>query len=213
MAKPIIYFQGSNAGAVPDSQESLRWTDEAELGTVLTGDGNTTGIFLGALTNAQSSGDFDIIISHSAEEPITGVKFYFQPTTNTRTGGSGFTHTDDAQGALDDFNEILKWGDDSKNNVTDSTPQDGMYLIYKDETEDQTNNQIATGYMDSLENARELNLDGKPGGSGTADVIDPFDGYAGGDYAWIKTRLYIPQYVEDAGKRQMALYMRLSYTF
>jgi len=213
MSKPIIYFQSSDAGELPASQEELRWNEEAEMGTVLTGDGNTTGIFLGALTNAQSSGEFDIIISHNAEEAITGVKFYFQPTTNVRTGGTGFTSTDDTQGAEDDFNEMKKWGDDSYAGESGTSAIDGMYLIYKDEDETQVDCQFRTDFMDTLDNAKALTNEGRPGGSGTEDVIDPFDGYSGGDYAWIKTRLYVPEALEEAGKRQLALYTRVTYTF
>jgi len=213
MAKPIIYFQSSDAGNLPTEQESLRWNEETEMGTVLTGDGNTTGIFLGALTNAQSSGEFDIIITHSATEAITGVKFYFQPTTNVRTGGTGFTSTDDTAGAQADFDEMKKWGDDSYAGESGTSAIDGMYLIYKDESESQIDDQFRTDWMDTLENARPLNNKGRPGGTGTEDVINPFDGYSGGDYAWIKTRLFVPESLEDAGKRQIALYTRITYTF
>lgn len=212
MSKPIIYFQSSNDGSTPSQQEELRWTEEDEMGTVLTGDGNSTGIFLGALTNAQSSGEFDVIITHSAEEPITGVKFYFQPTTNVRTDGTGFTSTDDAAGAQDDYDEMKKWGDDSKDEVSGSSAQDGMYLIFKDADEDQATDQFATDVMDTLENAKALNGDGLPGGSDT-DQIDAFDDYSGGDYAWIKLRLFVPEYLEDAGKRQLASVMRITYTY
>jgi len=213
MAKPTIYFQASNAGDLPSQQEELRWNDEAEMGTVLTGDGNSTGIFMGALTNAQYSDDFDIIITHDAQEPITGVKFYYQPTTNVRTGGDGFTSTDDVQGATDDFNEMRKWGTDSYNTVEGTAAQDGMYLIFKDEDEDQNNCQFREGFMDELANAKALTTEGRPGGSGTEDSINAFDNYAGGDYAWIKARLFVPESLEDAGKRQLALYTRLTYTF
>lgn len=213
MPKPTLYFQSSNEGALPSAQEELRWNEETEMGTVLTGDGNSTGIFLGALTNAQASDDFDIIITHDAEEPITGVKFYFQQTTNTRTGGSGFTSTDDALGAEADFNEMLSWGDASFDGESGTSVQDGMYLTFKDETEDQATCQLRTDYMDSLANAKPLTLSGRPGGTGTPDVINAFDGYSGGDYAWIKARLFVPESLEDAGKRQIALYTRLTYTF
>lgn len=213
MPKPTIYFQSSNAGALPTAQEELRWNEELEMGTVLTGDGNTTGIFLGALTNAQFSDDFDIIITHDAIEPITGVKFYFQQTTNTRTGGTGFTSTDDVLGAEADFNEMIAWGDSSFAGDPGTSVADGMYLTFKDEVEDPATCQLRTGYMDNLANAKALTLDGKPGGSGTPDVINAFNGYAGGDYAWVKARLFVPESLEDAGKRQLALYTRLTYTF
>jgi hypothetical protein len=213
MAKPTIYFQGSNAGGLPSQQQELRWNYESEIGTVLTGDGNSTGIFMGALTNAQYSDDFDIIITHDAQEPITGVQFYFQPTTNVRTGGTGFTSSDDVDGANTDFEEMRQWGTDSFNAETGTSTVDGMYLIFKDETEDATNCQFRENYMDSLANSKPLTLDGKPNGTGTGDVINAFDGYSGGDYAWIKTRLFVPESLEDAGKRQIALYTRLTYTF
>jgi len=212
--KPTLYFQNSDSGSLPTSQESNRWTEETEFGTVLTGDGNTTGLHLGALTNAQYSNEFDIILSHTAIEPITNVQFYFQPTTNVRTDGTGFTHTADSNGAQEDFNELLQWGDDSVAGIPDSSAHDGMYLIYKNEPENQGLQQLITGYMDSLSNARMINEDAKPNGTAiTADAIDSFNSYTGGDYAWIKTRLFVPQYLEDAGKRQYSLVVRLTYSF
>lgn len=213
MAKPTIYFQASNSGALPAQQEELRWNDELEMGTVLTGDGLSTGIFMGALTNAQFSDDFDIIITHDAQEPITGVKFYFQPTTNVRTGGTGFTSSDDIIGADTDFNEMKTWGIDAFNGVAGTSTSDGMYLTFKDEAEDASTCQFRDGFMDELATSKALTLDGRPGGTGTADVINAFDGYSGGDYAWIKARLFVPESLEDAGKRQIALYTRLTYTF
>ena len=128
MAKPIIFFNGLNNGSLPSVRESFRWTQETELGTLLTGDGLTTGVFLGNLTNAQSSGDFDIIISHNAVNEITGVKFYFQPTTNNRVGGTGFTSTADVNGATTDFNELLSWGSDAFNGQPNTGVNDGMFF-------------------------------------------------------------------------------------
>ena len=211
--KPTIYFQASNQGALPSSQTSFRWTEESEMGTVLTGDGNSTGIFLGALTNAQFSDEFDVIITHNATEPITGVKFYFQKTTNTRTGGSGFTSSDDLLGAEADFAELLGWGDKSFTSGPDTTEADGVYLIFKDEAESATNCQLRTNFMDTLAASKPLNNSGRPGGTGTEDVINAFNDYSGGDYAWIKTRLFVPEYIENAGKRQIAQIMRCTYTF
>jgi len=213
MPRPTVYFQGSNAGSLPDQQEELRWTEEAEIGTILTGDGNTTGIFLGALTNAQSSGEFDVIITHDAEEPITNVKFYVQPTTNNRDGGTGYTSTADADGALADFEEMRQWGDDSYNNEAGTSAQDGLYLIYKDESDIADTCQFRTGFMDELANAKELNNLAKGGTTDPEDQITAFDGFSGSDYAWIKLRLFVPESLEDAGKRQFSLYTRITYTF
>ena len=215
MPKPTIYFQGSNAGSLPANQTDLLWNDEVGgLGTTLTGDGNTVGIFLGALTNAQLSDDFDVIISHSAEEPVTGVQFYFQPTTNTRTGGTGFTSTDDVAGADADFAELVGWGDGYDNAVIDSAEADGLFCMFKDESEDRTIQALKTDNLDSLANSRSLDMSAKPGGGAEAvDSIASFNNYSGGDYAWIKLRLRAPQYIEDAGKRQVAFVCRLTYTF
>jgi hypothetical protein len=140
-------------------------------------------------------------------------KFYFQPTTNVTTGGTGFTSTDDTLGAQADFDEMKKWGDDSYAGEAGTSTIDGMYLNFKDETESQLNGQFRTGFMDSLANAKPLDNTGRPGGTGTEDVINPFDGYSGGDYAWVRTRLFVPEALEDAGKRQIALYLRTTYTF
>ena len=212
MAKPILYFQGTNAGSLPSTQEEFRWTEETELGTILTGDGLTTGINLGALTNAQSSGDFEIIISHNATQPVTGVKFYYQPTTNVRTGGEGFTHSDDSIGATSDFDEIRQWGTDSFNAVSGTSAIDGMYLKFVNETEDPLNCQFRDGFIDSLENSKQLNGNAKPGGQDT-DQIVAFNNFGGDDYARFSTRLFVPDSLEDPGKRQISLVCRLTYSF
>ena len=211
--KPIIYFQSTNNGALPSNRDSFRWTEETEMGTVLTGDGLTTGVFLGNLTNAQSSGDFDVVISHNAVNEITGVKFYFQPTTNNRSGGTGFTSTADTNGALADFNELVKWGTDSFTAKPNTGVNDGMFLIFKDETRNPISCQLRTGFMNSLEHAKALSNSGKGGVGGAEDTIQPFDGFSGSDYAHIKLNLSIPESLEDAGRRQGALFMRLVYSF
>jgi len=214
MARPTLFIQGSNAGALPTTQNSNRWTAESELGTILTGDGNTTGLFLGALTNAQFSDNFDLILSHNAQEPVTNVMFYFQQTTAVRTGGTGFTHSADAAGAAQDFAELLKWGNDSVIGIPDSSAHDGIYLSYKNEPEVQALQQLKTGHMDSLENARMLNEDAKPGGTAVLpNAINAFNGYAGGDYVWLKLRLFVPSYIESAGKRMYSFVTRLTYSF
>ena len=212
MAKPILYFQGTNAGALPVTQNELRWTEELELGTVLTGDGLTTGINLGALTNAQSSGEFDIIISHNATQPVTGVKFYYQPTTNVRTGGDGFTSTADTLGALDDFNEIKQWGDDSFNAVAGTSAIDGMYLRFTNEIETALNCQFRTGFLDDLDTSKPLDINAKPGGIDN-DQITAFNNFVGDDYARFSTRLFVPNSLEIPGKRQISLVVRLTYSF
>ena len=213
MAKPIVYFQALNAGSLPTSRESFRWTEETEMGTVLTGDGLTTGVFLGNLTNAQSSGDFDVIITHNAVNEITGCKFYFQPTTNNRVGGTGFTSTADVNGATADFNELLTWGTDSFTGKPNTGVNDGMFLTFKNETRNPLTCQLRTGFMDSLEIAKALTNEGKGGVGGAEDTIQPFNGYNGSDYAHIKLNLSIPESLEDAGRRQGALFMRLTYSF
>ena len=213
---PNIYFQGvDESGDLPATQESLRWNEEAEIGTVLTGDGNTTGIFLGALTNAQVSDMYEIVISHDALEPVTNVQFYFQPTTNTRTGGTGFTHDANVTGAEDDFYELRDWGTDFDNGIEGSSEADGLYCMYYNESEDQRALQaFKDGYMDTLATARPLNYDAKPGhGAELVDSISSFNGYGGGDYARLKLRLKAPQYITEAGKRQAAFVCRLTYTF
>lgn len=211
--KPILYFQGLNSGNMPTSRESFRWTTETELGTLLTGDGLTTGVFLGNLTNAQSSGDFDIIITHNAINEITGVKFYFQPTTNNRVGGTGFTSTSDVNGATADFEELKLWGKDAFDGKPNTGVNDGMFLTFKNETRTTLTCQLRTGFMDSLENAKPLTNKGKGGVGGAEDTIQPFDGYSGSDYAQIKLNLTIPEALEAAGRRQGALFMRIVYSF
>lgn len=211
--KPIVYFQGLNSGALPASRESFRWTEETELGTILTGDGLTTGAFLGNLTNAQSSGDFDIIISHNAINEITGCKFYFQPTTNNRTGGTGFTHAADTNGALEDFTELVQWGTDSYAGAINTGVNDGMYLTFKTETKAGLTGQLRTDFMDSLATAKPLTNAGKGGVGGAEDTIQPFDNYTGSDYAHIKLNLTIPESLENAGRRQGSLFLRLTYSF
>lgn len=211
--KPILYFQGLNSGNMPTSRESFRWTTETELGTLLTGDGLTTGVFLGNLTNAQSSGDFDIIITHNAINEITGVKFYFQPTTNNRVGGTGFTSTSDVNGATADFEELKLWGKDAFDGKPNTGVNDGMFLTFKNETRTPLTCQLRTGFMDSLENAKPLTNKGKGGVGGAEDTIQPFDDYSGSDYAQIKLNLTIPEALEAAGRRQGALFMRIVYSF
>lgn len=213
MGKPQIYFQGLNSGNMPSNRESFRWTEETELGTLLTGDGLTTGVFLGNLTNAQSSGNFDVIISHNAINEITGVKFYFQPTTNNRVGGTGFTSTADVNGALADFNELKQWGKDAFDGLPNTGVNDGMFLIFKNETRTPLTCQLRTGFMDSLENAKPLTNAGKGGVGGAEDTIQPFNGFSGPDYAHIKLNLTIPESLENAGRRQGALFMRIVYSF
>ena len=218
MAKPIIYFQGWNGTDLPTGQETDRFTEETELGTKLTGSGNAkVGIFLGALTNLSSSTEFNILMTHSAENPITGVKFYFQPTTNDRAGGNGFTHTDDIQGAQDDFDEIRGWGDNDDgtgNNygLTFKRQFDGDVTLMK------------TDVMDSLANSLELDNNGKfSSDSGRAgdsandkkDFVEPWDDsnkYIHNTAAAITLQLNVPD-IEDAGVRQSALWIRLSYTY
>ena len=213
MAKPIIYFQSTNNGAKPSNRTSFRWTEEAEMGTILTGDGLTTGVFLGNLTNAQSSGDFDVIISHNAVNEVTGVKFYFQPTTNNRIGGTGFTSTADTNGATADFNELLKWGTDAFDGKPNTGVNDGMFLTFNNETKTPLTCQLRTGFMNSLENAKPLTNAGKGGVGGAEDTIQPFSNFNGSDYAHVKLNLTIPESLEDAGRRQGALFMRLVYSF
>ena len=67
--------------------------------------------------------------------------------------------------------------------------------------------------MDSLENAKSLNNSGKGGVGGAEDTIQPFDNFSGADYTHIKLNLTIPESLEDAGRRQGALFMRLVYSF
>jgi len=213
MSKPTIYFQSLNSGAFPSKQESFRWTEETELGTKLTGDDTaaSVGIHLGALTNLSSSNEFGVIISHSATNPITGVKFYFQPTTNVRTNGTGFTSSADAAGAQTDFDELLKWGDDA-----DTT--EGMTIKQWHEADYTL---LKTGVADELANAIPLSNYGKfkdtidnegDSDDGEKDWIEPFADYVSNDAAGVKLQLNVPD-IEDAGIRQMALYTRIVYTF
>jgi hypothetical protein len=67
--------------------------------------------------------------------------------------------------------------------------------------------------MDSLENAKPLTNEGKGGVGGAEDTIQPFNGYNGSDYAHIKLNLTIPEALENAGRRQGALFLRLTYSF
>lgn len=213
MAKPIVYFQGTNSGVIPSTRDTFRWTEETELGTTLTGDGNTTGLNIGSLTNNQSSSVYDIIISHNAIEPVTNVKFYFANTTVNRSGGTGFTSTADILGAQADFNEIRQWGTDSFANTTGSGPADGMFLKFKNEAEDKISTQFRTGFMDELSTAKPLSDLGKGATGGSPDAIQPFNNFAGPDYAHIQVHIFIPESLEEAGKRQLSLVTRLTYSF
>ena len=47
MAKPIIYFQSSDAGSLPSAQESLRWNEELEMGTYIRTLSHNAGYTLG----------------------------------------------------------------------------------------------------------------------------------------------------------------------
>ena len=213
MAKPTLFFQGLNSGSIPVNRESFRWTEETELGTILTGDGLTTGAFLGNLTNAQSSGDFDVIISHNAVNEVTGCKFYFQPTNNNRIGGTGFTHPADTNGALDDFNELVQWGTDSYAGAINTGVNDGMYLTFNGETKEALTCQLRNGFMDELATAKPLSNLGKGGIGGAPDSIQPFNNFEGADYAHVKLNLSIPESLEDAGRRQGAFFIRITYSF
>lgn len=213
MAKPIVYFQGSNAGVLPASRESFRWTEETELGSVLSCSNGTVGINLGSLTNNQSSSLFDIIISHNAIEPITNVKFYFGLATTDRAGQTGFTSTADQLGIEADFAELRKWGTDSFNNTVGSGPSDGLFLTFKNETVDKINCQFRDGFMDELATAKPLTDAGKGASGGSPDSILPFNNFAGPDYAWLKLNVFVPENEDSAGKRQISLVSRVTYSF
>jgi hypothetical protein len=90
---------------------------------------------------------------------------------------------------------------------------DGMFLIFKNETRNPISCQLRTGFMDSLEKAKPLTNAGKGGVGGAEDTIRPFNNFNGSDYAHIKLNLSIPESLEDAGRRQGALFMRLVYSF
>jgi len=233
MAKPIIYWSGLDNGAAPVNQDDFQYNKEPDtnntthIGTKLVGDSTaaSVGLDLGAMTNLQEGDDFPILMSHSAIEPITNVQFYFQPTTNVRTGGTGFANEDDADstGAQKDFEELIAWGD-GKILPTDTTAVDnsvykyGMRLRFWNDVDPVP---LSTNVMDALDNSTILTNNGKFGGGfgavGNSDAgeetwIEPWQDFISNDCAALKLSLSIPD-VEQAGIRQSSLVCRLTYVF
>ena len=218
MAKPVVYFQNWDGTTFPARQEEKRYTEEAEAGVKLTGSTKAkVGLDLGALTNLSSSAEFNILISHNAINPVTNVKFYFQPSNNDRGEAKGFTHTTGASSADNaelDFKELVKWGDDDPG----AGQNYGLTLKEHHDTQVQL---LKTGKLDSLANCATLTNKGKFNGastsvgnsiSGQEATIEPFTNYKSNDAASVKIQLNIPD-IEDAGIRQYAFVTRLTYTF
>jgi len=236
MAKPTIYWQGMNDGALPTTQDSFLWNREPDadntthLGTKFVGDvdNSSVGLDLGAMTNLQEGEDFPLIITHSATEPITNVQFYYTVSTNIRGTATGFANEDDAgadgmTGAEKDFEELRAWGDgkitaDGDPVVDNNDYKYGMRLRFWGEVDPTP---MSTGAMDELANSKLLNNDGKWAGSvgsagnsqsGEEAWIEPWSDYVSNDAAAIKTSLSIPD-LDAAGIRNAAITCRLTYTF
>ena len=224
--KPTIYWQKAQIGDLPPGDTSNRakdrWTEETEFGTVLRGDGLTTGIYLGSLTNGSSSDEFSIVVSHNALNEVTNCKFYFQPTTNVRTGGVGFTHTDDAAGALLDFDEMKGWGNKQKD-LDDALPtgEEGGLFLYptfaKPATGTTSGWVLRSGNMEDVTTSKDVDdtfyYNATPFGTPTPGSIQPFLNYTSSDALFVTSKLIVPNSLEVAGARQNSIVLRLVYTF
>jgi len=225
-----------NGDELPTEQDSYLWNKEPDadntthLGTKFVGDEDaaSVGLDLGAMTNLQEGDDFPLLITHSAEEPITNVQFYYTVSTNVRGDATGFANEDDddadgQKGVEKDFNELRAWGDgkiteDGDVVVDNDDYHYGIRVRYWHEL-DPTD--MRTGTLDELDNSKMLTNDGKwkndintSGDSpdGETSWIEPWSDYLSNDCACVKTSLSIPD-IEAAGVRSAALTMRLTYTF
>jgi len=242
MAKPTIYWQSLNGDELPTEQDSYLWNKEPDadndthLGTKFVGDEDaaSVGIDLGAMTNLQEGDDFPILITHSAEEAITNVQFYYTVSKNVRGDATGFANEDDddRKGVEKDFAELKAWGDGKIEEDGDVLVDNDDYLygmrirfwheldptfMYTGPGEDED----AAPALDTLRNSKMLTNDGKWKGDtetagdsadGETSWIEPWSDYVSNDCACIKTSLSIPD-IEAAGIRSCALTMRLTYTF
>jgi len=233
MSKPTIYWSGMSNGELPAEQFNNLWNKEPDadndthLGTKFVGDEDeaSIGLDFGPMTNLQEGEDFGLIITHTAEEPITNVQFYYAVSQNVRGDATGFANEDDDErtGAEKDFGEIRAWGDGK---IT----EDGDVLYdnndYKYGARLRFDNELdptfmCTGQLDVLENSKLLTNDGKWSGSvgekgtspdGEESWIEPFSDFISNDAAVVSTSLSIPD-IENAGVRGTSLVMRITYTF
>ena len=233
MSKPTIYWSSMNGDELPSNQDDCLWNREPDadntthLGTKFVGDEDaaSVGLDLGAMTNLQEGDDFLLLISHTAEEPITNVQFYYTVSTNVRGDATGFANEDDddRSGVDKDFGEIRAWGDGKLTEDGDVLVDNDDYLygmrIRFDAEVDPTF--MATDQLDALESSKILTNDGKWSGAvgtkgdspeGEESWIEPFSDYVSNDAAVVQTSLSIPD-IENAGVRSVALTMRLTYTF
>ena len=236
MAKPQIFWQGMDSGALPTTQDDFHWNKEPDatntthLGTKFVGDAvdASVGLDLGAMTNLQEGEDFQLMISHSAIQPITNVQFYYAVSTNVRGDATGFANEDDLgvgglTGAEQDFQELRAWGDGKLEEtgavlVDNSSYKYGMRLRFWNEVDPTP---MSTGVMDELAFSKMLSNDAKWAGAvnsigtsptGQENWIEPWTDYISNDVAVINTSLSIPD-IEAAGIRNCALVCRLTYVF
>lgn len=226
MAKPVIFWQKSQIGGLPPgdttSRTKDRWTEEAEYGTELRGAGGDIGLFLGSLTNGSTSEDFSLVISHDALNEVTNCKLYFQPTTVNRVGGIGFTNAADATGALADFEELKTWGNAQRDlDLGLPTGESGGLFLYPSAAVPALGFEgewvLAGNNMESVATAKDVDdsfyYNGLNGVGAPTGTIQPFNDYVSADALFLTTRIIVPLSLEEAGARQCAITLRLTYTF